>query len=181
MRKILLIATLTVFGATPAAAQLGFGAHAGISLPTGDYGDEAELGFLGGLDLVYPLLDRVDWYSSADAISHGVDGVDNGVLYVPVMTGIRAIMPVGPVRAFVGGQLGAIFTRGPSDDDSLDPKFGTEFGFNLGGGVHVTENVYAGIRYWPLGDTEFEYDGTDSTLTAPDVSFFDVYVGFGVF
>jgi hypothetical protein len=178
MRKILVIAALAAFGATPAAAQIGFGAHAGVSLPMGDYGDGADLGFLGGVDLVYPIATSVDWYSSADAISHGVENAD-GFLYVPVMTGLRFVFPAGPIRAFAGGQLGAIFTRGASVDSGPDPEFGTEFGFNVGAGAHVTENVYAGVRYWPLGDVEFSYDD-DSTGTV-DVSFFDIYVGFGVF
>ena len=99
MRKSIVLATLVLFGAAPAAAQtFGFGAHAGVSLPTGDYGDIAETGFSGGLDLAYPLmmLPGLSWYSSVDAVGHSVDeetanvdGVttDGGFLLVPAMTG----------------------------------------------------------------------------------------------
>lgn len=185
MRKTILFATMALVASTaPAAAQtFGFGAHAGVSLPTSDYGDVAETGFLGGLDLVYPLYGLapgLGWYSSVDAIAHSWDNIDNGALYVPIMTGLRFTIPAGPIALFATGQLGAILTRGPSNDEGLDPELGTEFGFNFGGGLHLTENVYAGVKYYPLGDVDFGYDGTDDVLTA-DVSFLDIYVGFGVF
>lgn len=194
MRKFVVLAALLTFGAgaSPAAAQtFGFGAHAGVSLPMGDYSEGTDLGFLGGLDLVYPLTmlgGGLGWYSSVDAIAHGVDDddVDSGYFFVPVMTGLRLAVPAGPVSAFLTGQVGAIFSKAPSIEvpgsEDVDSKIGTTFGFNIGGGVHVTDNVYAGVKYYPLGDVEFEYEEAGVTLGGEtDVSFLDVYVGFGVF
>lgn len=192
MRKFIVCATLAFFaGTTPAAAQtFGFGAHAGVSLPTGDYADNAELGFLGGLDLWYPLSAMVpglNWYTSVDAIAHSVEpeGADGGFLHIPVMTGLQFDVPIGPVAAFATGQLGIIFSKAPDFDFGPgnavlngDSELGSEFGFNFGGGLQLTENVYAGVKYYPLGDKQFEYDaGFTQEL---DVSFLDIYVGFGV-
>lgn len=192
MRNSLVFATLLVFGlgGTPAAAQVGFGAHAGVSVPTGSYSDAAELGFLGGIDLSLPLAmagGALSWYSSVDAIAHSVDfeEAETGYLYVPVMTGLRVGVPVGPVGAFATGQLGLVVTRGPSFEEGFGPvgfesdaDWGTDFGFNVGGGLHLTDNVYAGVRYWPLSGLNFE---SASGSREEDVSFFDIYVGFGVF
>lgn len=192
MRNSIVFATLLVFGlgGTPAAAQAGFGAHAGVSIPTGDYSDGAEVGFLGGLDLAVPLAavsPALSWYSSVDAIAHSVDvdDADTGYLYVPVMTGLRFDIPIGPLSAFATGQAGLVLTRGPSFEGAIGPiqfesdaEWGTDFGFNLGGGLQLTDNIYGGVRYWPLSGLNFEYP--NSSVEA-DVSFFDIYVGFGAF
>ena len=194
MRKFVVLTALLTFaaGASPAAAQtFGFGAHAGVSVPMGDYSETTDLGFLGGLDLVYPLGmlgGGLGWYTSVDAIAHGVsdDEVDSGYLFVPVMTGLRLDVPVGPVAAFLTGQVGAVFSKAPSMEipggDDVDSKIGTTFGFNFGGGLQVTDNVYAGVKYYPLGGVDFEYEEAGITVGGEaDVSFLDIYLGFGVF
>lgn len=189
MKKLIATCTIAVLSAaaTPLAAQtFGFGAHAGVSIPTGDYGGTddfetdgfAKVGFLGGLDLWYPLAPTLSWYTSADAIAHSADdpGVDGGYLYFPLMTGIRFDIPLGAASLFATGQLGAIFSKGPTISD-VDGDFGTDFGFNFGAGAQVTENIYAGLKYYPLGDIEFSY-GQESFEKS--VSFLDIYLGFGV-
>lgn len=185
MRTSFVLATLLAFGlgGTPAAAQtFGLGAHAGISVPTSEYDDVAELGFLGGLDVWYPLAmvsPALTWYSSVDAIAHSFDhdDADTGFFYVPVMTGLRFDIPVGSLAAFATGQLGLVATRGPSL--ATNAEWDTDFGFTIGGGLQVTNNVYAGLKYYPLNDLNFSYEGVDQSVE-PDVSFLDIYVGFGV-
>jgi opacity protein-like surface antigen len=189
MKKTLAFALLgMLFATAPAAAQtFGFGAHAGVSIPTGDYGDLAGTGFSGGLDLWYPLTmaaPGLSWYTSADVTAHGLEGDgDGGFLYIPLMTGLRFDIPVGTtMAAFVTGQLGLIFNRGPDLDfgiGEVNAETGTNFGFNFGGGLQLTDNIYAGVKYYPLGDTDFEYEGADNPAEF-DVSFLDIYVGFGV-
>lgn len=193
MRTLIVFATLTLLaGATPTAAQtFGFGAHAGVSLPTGEYADRAGTGFSGGLDLWYPLGSMVpglSWYTSADAIAHNVesdDDIDDGFLHIPVMTGLRFDVPVGPVAAFATGQLGIVFSRAPAVNFSAgtveiesNSDMNSGFGFNVGGGLQLTDNLYAGVKYYPLGSMEFEHG--DILTQEVDVSFLDIYVGFGV-
>lgn len=192
MRKLFVIATLALFGFgnAPAAAQtFGFGAHAGVSVPTGSYSDHAELGFLGGLDLLYPLAmvtPALSWYTSVDAIAHSSadDALDGGFLYVPVMTGLRFDVPVGPMAAFATGQLGLVMAKAPSgfrlagltvDPDLDNSDWSSNFGFNVGGGLRLTDNIYAGVKYYPLSDL---FTDGDEGL---DASFLDIYVGFGAF
>lgn len=194
MRTSFVLATLLAFGlgGTPAAAQtFGLGAHAGVSVPTSDYDDVAELGFLGGLDLWYPLgmvSPALTWYSSVDAIAHSYDhdDADTGFFYVPVMTGLRFDIPVGPMSAFATGQLGLIATRGPSFETTTGPitigsdaEWDTDFGFNVGGGLQLTDKLYAGVKYYPLNNLNFSYEGAEESAEL-DVSFLDIYVGFGV-
>lgn len=192
MRKLFVLATLALFGFgnAPAAAQtFGFGAHAGVSVPTGSYSDHAELGFLGGLDLLYPLAmvtPALSWYTSVDAIAHSSarESVEGGFLYVPVMTGLRFDVPVGPMAAFATGQLGLVMAKPPSDlrvGDVIvegDSDWTNSFGFNVGGGLRLTDNIYAGVKYYPLGGVDFQFD---DTVVNEDVSFLDIYVGFGAF
>ncbi len=186
---VLTMALLFGVGSAPAAAQtFGIGAHAGVSIPTGDYSDGADLGFLGGVDLSYPLsmvTPALSWYTSVDAIAHSVadDDVDSGFLYVPAMTGLRFDLPVGPVAAFATGQLGLVMAKGPSFDmPGGDSNWSTNFGFNIGGGLQLTNNIYAGVKYYPLSGIDFKYDGLEGAagFNDADVSFLDIYIGFGV-
>lgn len=190
MRKLtVLTAVLSLLVAVPATAQqtFGFGVHAGVSVPTGDYGDGTGVGFTGGVDLFYPIgTGSLNWLTSVSATAHGLDeddpsDFDGGFLLFPVMTGVRYDIPAGGLSAYVQGQLGAVFARGPEQSGS-DSDFSTNFGWNVGGGLQFTENVYAGVRYFPLGDVDFEYDiadVADATVTA-DISYLDVFVGFAV-
>lgn len=195
-----LAAAALLMTTTPLAAQTwGFGAHAGVSIPIGDYGDTedatflpAKLGYSAGLDLVYPLLmvsPALGWYTSADVIAHSVDddfeeASDGGYLYFPLMTGLRLGAPIGPVNAFATGQLGVILTKGPTLDGGVfgeaDGDLGTRFGFSLGAGLMLGQNLYAGLKYYPLGDVEFQYEGAEDGFEQ-NTSFLDIYVGFGVF
>lgn len=182
---VLTTAALLAWSAPGAAQTFGFGAHAGVSLPTGDYGDVASTGFLGGLDLTYPLTmvsPALSWYTSADAVAHSaddaLDDADGGFLYFPLMTGLRAdVGMLGMIRPFITGQLGVALARGP-DLPGADAETTTRFGFALGAGLQLTPNVYAGARWLNLGDVDFSYDpGPDQTQS---VSFIDIYLGFGV-
>lgn len=200
MKKLITLATVAVFfiAAAPAAAQtFGFGAHAGLSLPVGDYGDTgsvdagfAEMGFSGGLDLWYPLImvPGLSWYTSVDAIAHSTDeegsgiAADAGYQYYPLMTGVRFDIPVGAVGLFATGQLGVVFARPPAADfggGELDSDLTTRFGFSLGAGVQATDNIYGGLKFYPMGDVDWSWDDEAQTQTLP-VSFLDIYVGFGV-
>lgn len=182
------IAAFTAAG--PAAAQtFGFGAHAGVSLPMGDYGDAASTGFSAGLDLTYPLLMVVpglNWYTSADVVAHSAKeelvtfDPDGGFLYVPIMTGLLYEFPAGPVRPFVNAQGGIVLSKGP---DSLTPaadaELGTDFGFAVGGGARIGQNFYVGLKYYPI-NVSYQYADYDGEPDV-DTDFLDIYVGFGVF
>lgn len=206
MHKVCSIAAaalLFAFGFTATAhAQVGFGAHAGISIPVSDYGSSeetgdagfAELGFTGGLDLWVPLgsvARGLSWYSSVEATAHNIDedelggSAEGGYLLLPLMTGLRFDLPIGPASAFVTGQAGVVFVRGPEatfdGPELIEGDWSTDFGFNVGAGAQITDNIYAGVKYYPLGDVELQYEsgGTEIRPEIP-ISYVDIYVGFGV-
>jgi opacity protein-like surface antigen len=175
-----LTAALVAWGAPADAQTFGFGAHAGVSLPTGSYSDVADLGFSGGLDLTMPLAmvtPALSWYTSIDAIGHSAsaEAADGGFLHIPLMTGVRFdVGALGMVRPFATGQLGVAFSNGPSFNDSSESD--TNFGFALGGGLQLTQNVYAGANWFNLGNVTYA-PGTAGTVP---VRFVDIYLGFGV-
>jgi hypothetical protein len=178
------LAGALLFAGAPAAAQtFGIGAHAGVSIPTGSYSDQADLGFTGGLDLTLPLFasaPSLSWYTSVDATAHSTSltNADGGYLFFPIMTGVRLDLGgMGAIRPFVNGQLGMVVARGPNFDGQ-SAQTGTEFGFALGGGLHLTQNLYAGVKWFNMGTVDFGYEpGPDLSHS---VSFVDVYLGFGV-
>lgn len=177
------LVTIAFFGwGAPATAQtFGFGAHAGVSIPTGGYSDEADLGFSGGLDLLLPLLTvspALSWYTSVDAAGHSAsrDAIDGGFLNIPVLTGARFdVGALGMIRPFATGQLGVAFIRGPTVG-STSAQTDTNFGFALGGGLQLTPNVYAGAKWFNLGDASF----APATAGTVPVRYVDIFVGFGV-
>ncbi|MFO7893325.1 MAG: hypothetical protein R6U63_06320, partial [Longimicrobiales bacterium] len=82
---------------------------------------------------------------------------------------------------FATGQVGAIFAKAPSADfgaGEIDADLGTELGFSIGAGVQATEYIYGGLKFYPMGDVEWSWE--DGTTQTQSVSFFDIYVGFGV-
>jgi opacity protein-like surface antigen len=174
-----LTAAFLAWGAPAAAQNFGFGAHAGVSIPTGGYSDYADVGFSGGLDLTMPLtmMPALSWYTSADAVGHSAaaENIDGGFLHVPVLTGVRLdVGTLGMIRPFATGQVGVAFSRGPSVGDA-SAQTDTNFGFALGGGLQLTDNLYAGAKWFNLGSVDFDpYPGSRTT------SFVDIYVGFGV-
>lgn len=196
MRKLILCTAaallLSVAPATSQSTDFGLGAFAGVSLPMGEFGNTtgvdaggAELGFVGGLDLFYPIGNSgLTWLSTASVSAHSVDDEsgegDGGYLFIPLLTGLRYDIMAGPIGAFLTGQAGAVFNKGPTRQDLVEETssdWGTDFGFAVGAGIQATDNLYGGVKYFPLGDVEFTYEGADFTQ---EVSFLEIFVGFGV-
>jgi hypothetical protein len=170
------------WGAPAAAQTFGFGAHAGVSIPTGSYSDGvADLGFSGGLDLSLPLLmvsPALSWYTSVDAAGHSAspEGHDGGYLHIPILTGLRVDAgALGMIRPFATGQLGVAISNGP-DVGTNTSGTATGFAWAVGGGLQLTDNVYAGLKWFNLGDVDFD----DPPLGSQPVQFVDIYLGFGV-
>jgi hypothetical protein len=185
MRKfatVAIAAAFLVWGAPADAQTFGFGAHAGVSIPTGNYSDAADLGFSGGLDLTLPLLmvsPALSWYTSVDAAGHSAssDNVDGGYLHIPILTGLRVDAgALGMIRPFATGQLGLAISNGP-DIGANTSGTATGFAWAVGGGLQLTNNLYAGLKWFNLGNVDFDYD---PPLGSQSVQFVDIYLGFGV-
>ena len=195
MRNLIVCTCVALLAfAGPVSAQstsFGLGAFAGVSMPMGDFGETegaeaggAELGFVGGLDLFYPLgmNGALSWLTTASVSAHSVEEADAGYLMIPLLTGVRYDVAAGPVGVFLTGQGGVVFNKGPEAETTLgtvNSDWGTDFGFGFGGGVQATQNIYAGVKYLPLGDIEFSYEDGAGSFTQ-NVSVLEIFVGFGV-
>lgn len=201
-RYIPLVAVLTTFAwagtldAQASAQELAIGLHAGLSTPTGVYGDDfgseaagARPGFSLGVDAFYPLplTDRLDWFSSVSLIRNGTEGsqdrtgsfVNGSFTLVPVMTGVRLDLGAVP-NLFVSGQGGVLFVRGPEDFYPYgfpgSPSIGVQLGYNVGLGFQASDVLSVSARYFPLGTIDFDYDESDSPLQQ-EVNVLDIQIG----
>jgi hypothetical protein len=176
-----LTAAFLAWGAPATAQTFGFGAHAGASVPTGSYSDVVDLGFSGGLDLTLPLTmvsPALSWYTSADVAGHSAsaENIEGGFLSIPVLTGARLdIGGLGMIRPFATGQLGVGFVRGP-DVGTASGSTTAGFAWAVGGGLQLTQNLYAGAKWFNLGEPDFD----PAVPGASSVNYVDIYLGFGV-
>ena len=168
--------TLTAaVAAAPAQAQnaadaraVRFGVQAGLSMPTGDFGDGANMGFLvgGTLDLrpaALPVYFRADlayqrWGLDDEAFG-GLD-VDGNASQISLAGNVVFPFPTeGMARPYVLGGLGIYRSTisaeflGEEQDESE-----TDLGFQLGGGVQFRLSgfdTYIEARYHDVADASF--------------------------
>lgn len=155
--------TLAAAAAAPAAAQsaadaraVRFGVQGGISMPMGDFGDAANVGFIiGGLadwkpaTLPVGLRFNVDyqrWGGEADLSFSSISGTADAMFMIPTES---AIAP------YVLGGVGMY-----RSDCSGNPlcEGSTDFGFNVGGGLNFnvgTLDTFAELRFHSVDDVEF--------------------------
>ncbi|MFW5947371.1 MAG: hypothetical protein ACOCUW_02655 [Gemmatimonadota bacterium] len=207
MKRITVLAAVAaLFLWTGAAGAQSFviGAHGGMASPQGDFsstsGTEAGGGLTGlnvGVDALYSLesvLPKLSWYSSLDFVRNPIAGslpdragafVDGTYYFVPLMTGIRYDLAPGVPALFFTAQAGLVFARGPErlypwGFGDMSPKLSTAFGYNVGAGFQMTPNLHAGVKYYPLGTVEMEYENAPDPLEQ-DVSFLEFHIGVRLF
>jgi hypothetical protein len=129
-----------------------FGVAAGLSQPTGDLGDVADLGFnvTGTLDIApqaipFPL--RFDVMFNR----WGGDGFDGSIRSLAAMANAVFNIPTqsGGLNPYVLGGLG-IYNNAVSVDEGDDPDSETDLGINLGGGFRFPLSgfdTYVEARY----------------------------------
>jgi opacity protein-like surface antigen len=171
--KVVLFALVAVLGASPARAATGdfwFGLTAGISNPTGDFTDIAEMGFHGvltGTYMVTPVFGI-----GADIGYHGF-GVDDEVVPIGGEASLNAIQATvhgtfrfqttGKAVPYIQGGLG-VYRYKEEVEGSLDPFEDFEFtesnfGFYLGGGVNLAMSpayeIGLGVGYHSISTEDF--------------------------
>ena len=158
--------TLVAAAAAPAAAQnvddmrtLRFGVQGGVSMPMGDFGEIANLGFLvGGLLDVQPAGMPVGFRFNVDYQRWGADdavGVDN----FNSLSGTGAVMftvpTTGGISPYVLGGVG-MYRSNCGGNDACEAS--NDFGFNLGGGLNFglgTLDTGVEVRYHNVDDSSF--------------------------
>jgi len=162
VKKVIVFAMLAALAATPVFADKGefwFGFNGGVSGPTGDFSDAADLGFHGTLTTIYfltPVLGigadiGYHWWGASDAFNDGLKDLDEFLGATPPsgaegnFSSIQAtaqatfMIPMeGKTRPYLAGGLGLYSTKvGVEDAEFLDDgESSSDFGFNLGGGLN---------------------------------------------
>ena len=172
---VALLASLLCAPPSAAAPAVWLGAELGLSLPTGDYKDEASLGLLVGLTGTYMLGDLfgiggdlaihspgvADDFEEAMAAAAGAT-VDVGLRAIQATAHARLTLPTrGTVKPYLRGgfglyNLGSRVEGGTLDVDDSE----TDLGFNLGIGALAAAEAVA-----LTGELAYHSIGTEGSST----------------
>lgn len=146
-----------VLGATPAQAQSGlsFGAGGGLTLPLGDFGDVAKLGWHGLATVGYSPASgqigfRGDFFYGQNSIDEDAVGV-GGKFKIAAGIGsiVYSFQSGGSLRPYVLGSIGYFNSKGEPDtgpsSSSNDVGFGGGIGANFKAGSDA--NLFVEGRY----------------------------------
>src|SRR3954463_1783975 len=138
-RKLLIVAALAaaVLPAAPAQAQMGFGAAAGLSAPTGDFGNAVSSGYhlTGILNFSAPLAPvgaRVEASFSQFGFKSGVGVPSDAKENILSGTANAVVSPPGLMGVYGIGGLGMY--RLSTSCSACGSNSESKFGFNIGGG-----------------------------------------------
>ena len=160
--------TLVAAAAAPVAAQnvvdarvMRFGVQGGISMPTGDFGDAANMGFLVGglLDFMpagMPIGVRVNVdynrWGAKDEVSDFLE-IDNFSVLSATVNALLAIQTGGGIAPYAIGGVGMY-----RSSCSPDCEASNDFGFNIGGGLNFglgAMDTGVEVRYHKVDDSSF--------------------------
>jgi opacity protein-like surface antigen len=163
-RGTLAIAALLVAVSATADAQSRFGATAGIALPTGDFGDGADLGFHAGAQYQMPLGEKLGLRFNADFGRYGLQDIDGNVTLLGGVANLVYNINTGTgLMPYVFGGLGYYNTKVEVGGFSADES---DLAFNVGAGYTFklgNLNMFTEVRYLSI-----QTDG-DALTTLPIV------------
>lgn len=145
MKKILSVLVVLVLFTSLINAQgkISLGVNGGAAIPTGDFGDDFDLGWGGNALFVYHISPNADLTASAGYLTwSGKDSLDVTFSSIPVMIGARYLFGKEKFFGYGSAELGVHFTTLdlPEVDLGEGEVFGgsesnTYFGWALGAGV----------------------------------------------
>lgn len=150
MRKLLTLTVLISLFAMPAMA-LDFAAkqfyiQGVVSLPMGDFGDVANLGYGGGVGMLVPHNDMLTFGAEASYLMYSTEdvaGADVSASMVPVLVLVHYNMTDSPL--YLLGGLGLAFSSVSIDFDASDTydfdDSSSDFALALGAGYEATPNM----------------------------------------
>jgi opacity protein-like surface antigen len=165
---------------------LGIEITSGWSIPTGDFADGPDGGWIYGIGATYRVLDRLDLYGGYTHVDHGSVpinplGGDSGWEMAfdtdAFRLGARYLVPVAGFEPWVGGGLHlsqTTFTfssEGESGRERMDRRAGWEVGGGAYVGLADRISLVPAVRYssHPLRSTDaqgFTYGEIDATYIA---------------
>jgi len=144
MKKVVFVLLVLAFFVGNVNAQKGkmqAGGQVGISIPMGDLGDGANLGFAFQGNFLYGILPSLDLTGSLGYISWGTDSDNISFSSVPLTFGGRYYFQRGQFTPYGLAELGLHFTSSSVEIPSFLGFGGgtidgssTDFGIGLGGG-----------------------------------------------
>lgn len=170
MKKAIILATLLIVFATPAAAQTDpvFGAKVGINFanlsfdPDDEEDTESRTGFAAGVLMVIPINARFAFqpealFSQQGAKAEGQDAsIKLDYINIPLLANINLSGGSNPVSLLVGPQLGfRISAKAEAGEEEVDIDDETEsFDFGIVTGIAATiKNFIIDARYlWGLSN-----------------------------
>jgi len=155
VKKVLVFAMLAALAATPVFADKGdfwFGLDAGISGPTGDFSDFADMGYHGtatgtfmvspvlgiGADVGYHTWGGTDDYDALLQFLSGDPGAEGSFSAIQATAHAMFMIPMeGKARPYLKGGLGMYNLKAKVESSFGDAdESESNFGFNIGGGVN---------------------------------------------
>jgi opacity protein-like surface antigen len=144
MKKVVFVLLVLFFFIGNVNAQQGkmhAGGQVGISLPMGDFGDGADLGFAFQGNFLYGLNSSIDLSGSIGYISWGTESDQVSFSSVPLTFGGRYYFQRGEFTPYGLAELGLHFFSSTVEFSGFDGFGGgsfsassTEFGLGIGGG-----------------------------------------------
>lgn len=204
--SILTFVIISMPNNTMAQAE-SFTVYGGISIPTGDFGDDngarddgfANVGFNLNGEYVSFFEDtpELGWVSSLGIninggdqdLRSGIQDVDIGSwINIPLLTGVRYQHNLdngNPIYA--QAKIGINFSKAPKIElnqvgNELTTNLATSFGLALGGGIIVNDKINLSLRYLGLGEPELEYESDDggSVQFEKPISILQLTAGFKI-
>ncbi len=156
---VLAVGCLTWGAASVAQAQATFGVGAGLTMPMGDYGDAASVGFHGMGNVLFglgtgPLAVRVDVAYHRTGLEQGVDG--HTALAGGMASVVYKIPATGQIKPYVLAGLGYYNVKldvtgiGSTDESNLAFGGGAGLTFGMSGASLFVEARYLTVQE---GDT----------------------------
>jgi|MudIll2142460700_1097286.scaffolds.fasta_scaffold14494_4 opacity protein-like surface antigen len=145
MKKIysVLIVLFLFTGLINAQGKIALGFNGGAAIPTGDFGDDFDMGWGGNALFIYHISPNADFTGSVGYITwSGKDSIDATYSSIPVLIGVRYLFGKEKIFGYGSAELGAHFTTLdlPEIDLGEGEVFGgsesnTYFGWALGAGL----------------------------------------------
>ncbi|MCK4595226.1 porin family protein [candidate division WOR-3 bacterium] len=159
MRRLIPVMAVVMIAA-PVFAGMGIGGFGNFSMPLGDFGDAAGMGFGGGVKFCYDFSPTLGLGVEAGYIMFGGETMDLGILgeweysynMIPVLAGINYYVLPGPAKVYVtaGGGLyivGWEVTIGDVSESDSESKFGFYGGIGMEYPFGESTSFNANVRF----------------------------------
>ena len=143
-------------------SELSFYVHGDFALPTGDFGDFADMGFGGGVGAALPINDALTVRAQAGYthfLGTSIGDLDYSYGLIPIIA-LAEYQFTPDVPFYAMGGVGLTMARASVSGKVLGIDFDesttdSEFGIHAGGGYHLNDQMALEARYNIVGDLDY--------------------------